>query len=362
MKDTLTDLRNRFLHFFYVHFYKRIFFCFDPENVHAACSRFGMLLGTNNLTRRISSFLFNYSNPALEQKIHGILFKNPIGLSAGFDKDGYLTKILPSVGFGFEEIGSITAEPCSGNPGTRMWRHPEKKSIRVYIGLKSEGAKKVAQRLQKTAFQFPIGISIAKTNSTKTCETKAGIADYAETFKSFLKIGDYFTINISCPNAFGGEPFTDPKKLESLLTELDKIPTQKPILLKLPPDLSEKQIDEILAVTKRHRVHGFVASNLTKQHSHGKGGMSGKFLEKKANALIATLYKKTQGGMLIIGSGGVFSAEDAYEKIRLGASLLELITGMIYEGPQVISEINRGLVQLLKKDGYKNIGEAVGKN
>ena len=181
-----------------------------------------------------------------------------------------------------------------------------------------------------------------------------------ETFKAFLEIGDYFTVNISCPNAFGGEPFTDPKKLDALLTELDKIYTKKPIFLKLPPDLSEKQIDSILTVTRQHRVHGFIASNLTKQHSYGKGGMSGKFVEKKANVLIAQLYKKTKGEMTIVGSGGVFSAEDAYEKIRLGASLIQLITGMIYEGPQVVSEINLGLVQLLKADGYTSISEAVG--
>lgn len=128
MKDSLIKIRNSVLHFLYSHFLKRFFFCFDPERVHTACSRAGTLFGKTALTRFISKLFFDYSNPVLEQNVHGIYFKNPIGLSAGFDKDGTLTDILPRVGFGFEEVGSITAKPCKGNPGKRLWRHPDKKS------------------------------------------------------------------------------------------------------------------------------------------------------------------------------------------------------------------------------------------
>ncbi len=360
MNSKIIKLRNRSIRFFYKKILKPIFFRMDPEFVHTQHIFIGRVLGSNPLTRGLIKALFDYSHPSLEQEILGIHFKNPIGLSAGFDKDAELTNIIPNVGFGFEEVGSITGESCEGNPKPRLWRHQEKQSLRVHLGLNNAGAEALSQKLKSKKFFFPIGTSIAKTNSEATCSDEAGIADYVKAFQAFSKIGDYFTVNLSCPNAFGGQPFTDPKKLDLLLTALDSIPTKKPIFLKISPDLPEKQIDEIIHVAQKHRVHGYIASNLTKQHSHGKGGLSGKALEKKANQLIATLYTRTKGQAIIIGSGGVFSAEDAYEKIRLGASLIQLITGMIYEGPQVISEINQGLVELLKKDGYKNIAEAVG--
>ena len=188
-----------------------------------------------------------------------------------------------------------------------------------------------------------------------------------------MDIGDYFTINISCPNAYGGEPFCGPLNLEALLFELDKIQIDKPIFIKLPPDLSEKELDEILEISKKHSVHGFVVSNLTKDPvnikidkeefknvSKGKGGISGKPVEDLSNKLIARIYRKENGKFIIIGVGGIFSAEDAYKKIKLGASLVQLITGMIFEGPQLIGQINEGLTRLLKKDGFKNISEAIG--
>ena len=190
-------------------------------------------------------------------------------------------------------------------------------------------------------------------------------------FKYFTQIGDYFTINISCPNTFGGQPFHDPASLNKLLNALDKIPTKKPVFIKFSPDLSSKEIDLILEICSNHRVHGFVLSNLTKKRTNQKiidnsvpdfGGLSGKVVEELTDNLIKYVYKRTQGKYIIIGCGGVFNAEDAYKKIKLGASLIQLITGMVYQGPQTISQINLGLVKLLKKDGYKNISEAIGAN
>ncbi|MFH0926668.1 MAG: quinone-dependent dihydroorotate dehydrogenase, partial [bacterium] len=161
-----------------------------------------------------------------------------------------------------------------------------------------------------------------------------------------------------CPNAFGGQPFSDPKKLDQLLTYIDQIYTKKPIFIKMPPDLTEKQVDGILEVVKKHKIAGFICSNLTKKDKNG--GLSGKSVEELANKQIKYIYQKTRSKYIIIGTGGIFSAEDAYRKIKLGASLVQLITGMIYEGPQLIGEINKGLVKLLKKDGYTNISQAVG--
>ncbi|MFA5820524.1 MAG: quinone-dependent dihydroorotate dehydrogenase [Candidatus Gracilibacteria bacterium] len=371
VKEFLIKVRNSISRFFYKNIFKRIVFHIDPERTHDGMTRIGRILGSNFITRGLTSFAFNYSHPALEQTILGINFQNPLGLSAGFDKDAHLTNILPNVGFGFEEIGSITGEPCEGNPKPRLWRLKKSQALVVYYGLKNDGALSISTRLKGETFRFPIGISIAKTNCRETVDTNAGIADYFKAYVAFQDIGDYYTINISCPNAFGGEPFTDKEKLEFLLTKIDTFPSKKPIFLKISPDLTESQLDDIIAVSQNHHISGFVCTNLNKDRSKiahkildkdlpSLGGISGKVVEDLSNKFISEVYKKTHGKMIVIGVGGIFSAADAYKKIRLGASLLQLITGMIFEGPQVISEINQGLVELLKKDGYNNISEAIG--
>lgn len=355
--------------FLYKNLLKPFFFLLDPETVHDKMTLTGQLLGSNFLTRGLTATLFSYSNPALEQNILGINFKNPVGLSAGFDKNALLTNILPSVGFGFAEVGTITGESCPGNPRPRLWRLKKSKGLVVYYGLKNDGCEEISARLRKQKFTIPIITSIGKTNNEETIETKAGVADYVKAYNRFIDIGHIFDINISCPNAFGGQPFSDPKKLDKLLMAIDRIPTKKPVFLKMPPDLTENELDGILKVVKKHKIAGFICTNLTKNRKNKKiiekevpekGGISGKVVEELANDLIAKIYKKTKGKYIIVGCGGVFSAEDAYKKIRLGASLVQLITGMIFEGPQVISEINQGLVKLLKKDGYKNVAQAVG--
>lgn len=369
MKDLIVRLRNSFIRLGYRLILKPIFFRMDPEDIHDFMVGQGVLLSKFGFTRFLTKVAFGYSHPLLEQEILGISFKNPIGLAAGFDKNAQLTQLLPMVGFGFEEVGSITGEPCAGNLKPRLWRLPESKSLVVHYGLKNDGAVAIAQRLRTQKFVFPVGTSVAKTNSPDTCETQAGIDDYVKAFKEFVDIGAYYTVNISCPNAFGGQPFTDPEKLEKLLKALDAIPTKKPVFVKFSPDVSEQNFDEILEIALRHRVHGFICTNLTKnrqnpkiidKHIPEKGGLSGKVVEDLSNKMIERLYKKTKGKYVIIGCGGVFSAEDAYKKIRLGANLIQMITGMIYQGPQTISDINMGLVRLLHKDGFKSIQEAVG--
>lgn len=368
MKNQLVKWRNRVSRFLYQAIFKRIAFRIDPETVHDAVVRFGAFLGSHRLTRKITAALFDYADPALEQIVSGIRFPNPVGLAAGFDKNAQLADILPAVGFGFAEVGSVTGEPCAGNPKPRLWRLKKSRALVVYYGLKNDGAAAVAGRLAGKKFARPIGISLAKTNSPATVEIKAGIADYLQAARACVAVGDYWTVNISCPNAFGGEPFTDPVKLDSLLTEVDKIRVPKPVFLKLSPDLAEEQVDALLGVVARHRVNGFVCTNLTKKRN-GKiidesaperGGISGRPVQASADRMIARIYQKTGGRYVIIGAGGIFSAEDAYKKIRLGASLVQLITGLIFEGPQLVSDINLGLVRLLKKDGYDSVGEAVG--
>ena len=355
----------------YRHIMKPIFFRCDPESVHDRMILLGKSLGGYSFLRKTAAFLYAYQSPALEQKILGIRFQNPVGLAAGFDKNAELIDILPSVGFGFGEIGSITGESCTGNPKPRLWRLPVSRGLVVNYGLKNDGCEAVASRLKERRFFIPIGTSIAKTNSPTTVDLEAGLADYKKAFVSLKDIGDYFTINISCPNAFGGEPFSDPDRLDALLSVLDPIPTSKPIFLKLAVDLSTDIVDALVRVADRHRVNGFVLANLTKDRQNpmldqeelkkvGKGGVSGRPTYDRSNQLIAHLYRTAGKRYIIIGVGGIFSAQDAYEKIKYGATLVQLITGMVFEGPQFIGEINRGLVELLRTDGFDHISRAIG--
>ncbi|MGE5297875.1 MAG: quinone-dependent dihydroorotate dehydrogenase [Acidobacteriaceae bacterium] len=347
---------------------KPLAFKLDAEYVHDRFTGVGKTLGKSKIGKNLTHWLFDYEHPALNQKILGIKFRNPVGLAAGFDKNGFLTDILPEVGFGFAELGSVTGEPCEGNPKPRLWRLKQSGSLVVYYGLKNDGCEAISKRLKGRQFKIPIGISIAKTNSPKTAERSAAIEDYVKAFSVFTDIADYLTVNISCPNAFGGQPFTDAESLDQLLARVDAIPYQKPIFLKLSPDLSDLQIDQIISVSEKHRVNGFICSNLTKNRNNplikesvpGMGGISGKALDRLSDELIRKVYQKSRGKFVIIGCGGIFTAEDAYRKIRLGSSLVQLITGMIFEGPQAIGNINRGLVRLLKRDGFANVSEAVG--
>lgn len=353
----------------YKYLFKPVAFSMDPEFVHDRVLNTGVLLGKTRAGRALTKKLFYYASPALEQTLLGIRFPNPIGLAAGFDKNAQLTDILPDVGFGFAELGSITGEPCAGNPGTRLWRLPQSQSLLVYYGLKNDGAEAIAKRLSNRTFRIPIGTSMAKTNNKETVSLEGGIADYAKAYECMANIGSYTTINISCPNTYGGQPFTDPARLDALLTRIDAIASPKPVFIKLSPDLDMSGVDALLDVITKHKVQGIICSNLTKNRNNSHiqetdvpntGGMSGKVVEELSNQLITHVYKRMGKQYIIVGCGGVFTAEDAYKKIRLGASLIQLITGMVYQGPQTIGEINRGLVTLLARDGYKNISQAVG--
>ena len=372
MKNFLFTIKSCFFRFSYKYFLKEIFFLQDPENVHDRMVKIGSFLGKFSLLRFKIRLMFYYEDPSLKQKICGLDFQNPIGLAAGFDKDARLTQILPEVGFGFEEVGSITGEPCAGNPRPWIWRLVKSRSLVINYGLKNEGCEKISQRLRGTKFKFPVGISIAKTNSPETVDEIKGIQDYKKVYDVFenAKVGQYFTVNISCPNAFGGEPFSDPQKLDKLLSALSKYGWSRPVFIKMPSELTENELDALVLVARQYKVSGFISTNLAKKRDFSKikekdvpakGGLSGKLVEDLSNKQIAYLYEKYGKEFVIIGCGGVFSAEDAYRKIKLGASLIQLITGMIFEGPQLIGEINAGLVKLLKQDGYKNISEAVGK-
>ncbi len=354
---------------FYTKILKPIAFQIDPEEIHNLALKLGSILGKFWISRTIISALYNYSNKRLETKVLGINFKNPLGLAAGFDKNAKITDILPSVGFGFMEVGSITALKCEGNPKPRLWRLPKDNSIAVYFGLANDGAEAISKKLKNKSFEIPLAISIAKTNDSKI-KGDASVEDYYKSYLLTKDIADFIVLNISCPNTGDGCSFENPLLLDKLLKRINN--KNKITFLKISSALERKQVDQIIKVVDKYKISGFIISNLNKSKSNlksskeeldkVKGGLSGEPVREPSNKLIKYIYKKTKGGYIIIGLGGIFTAEDAYEKIKNGASLVQLITGMIYKGPGVIKEINKGLVRLLEADGYSNISKAVGMN
>jgi dihydroorotate dehydrogenase len=361
----ISEIRTKAFGASYRYLLKPILFQFDPELMHNVFISIGKVLGNYRVTKKLTNLMFNYQDKMLQQDILGVRFRNPIGLAAGFDKNAEIISIMEDVGFGFSEVGSITKKSSKGNPGNRMKRLIEKESLWIHFGLNNKGADKTYDDLSGKRFKIPYGLSIAKTNCEETCNPEVGLGDYIYSVKKFANLGQFLTINISCPNAFGGQSFAEPKLFEKLMREIYKLKLKKPVFIKISPDLTKDNIDKIIKTGKKYGVSGFVCTNLTKQHAIGKGGLSGKAVQSLSDKIIAYVYKNTRNWTkkpIIIGVGGIFTAEDAYRKIKLGASLLQMITGMIYEGPAIIGEINQGLVRLLKKDGFRNIGEAIGKS
>ena len=378
--STLIGIRNWFM---WAGFQavRPLIFLMEPEQAHYSLKRVGVFLGKFWITRKLTSLLMNYKHKSLNITVDGIDYKNPVGLSAGFDKDGELTKIYPEMGFGLAELGSFTGEICPGNPGKRLFRMIKSKAIVVWYGLNNEGSETISKRLAGEDFgDLRVGINAANSNLTPEFVLKDSIADYIKTMKLFKDIGDYYDVNISCPNTQDGEPFVDKKNLDKLLTTINKEIrpiSDKPIYVKLAADMTLDEINIIVDACVEHGMDGVVCTNLAKPQFNsehrpeeyptvdgrlpkGKGAMSGLPLQRISTNVVRHVYRRTRGKLTIIGVGGIFTAKDAYEKITSGASLLHMITTMIFDGPQNINEINRGLVKLLKKDGFDSIEQAVG--
>lgn len=365
--------------FGYVHIAKPILFWQQPDKVHDRLLKLGSRMQRFGLVRWLVRTFWSYNNTDyLQQNVQGITFKNPVGLSAGFDKNFQLPPLMKSVGFGFMEGGSITLHECAGNPKPWFYRLPKTKSLVVNAGLANQGVDAISERLQaysgKGLSDFPLNISIAKTNSPDVCDDDEAIADYAGTLIKLRDkdLGSMYTLNISCPNTYGGEPFTTPERLERLLAAVDEVKAKKPVFIKMPSNLPWSEFKVLVDVAVKHNIAGLTISNLAKDRGQAnimdplpddvKGNLSGLPTKELSNELIRQTYALYGDRFTIIGVGGIFNAEDAYEKIKYGATMVELITGMIFDGPQIVGQINRGLVELLKKDGYTHISQAIGVN
>lgn len=312
------------------------------------------------LGRGFLSSLFSYEHSLLGQKIGKLYFPNPIGLAAGFDKNAELTGLMSAFGFGFLEIGSVTANPSQGNPKPRSFRLPSDEALINRMGLNNDGAEAVAHRLKSKRIQLPLGINIAKTHDPQILGSKA-IDDYCFSFEKLQSQADYITINVSCPNTEEGKTFEDPTSLRELLSALIPLRTnsEMPVFVKLSVDLSDKEIEHLSKICLDLGADGFVISNTSSGRlglkssekviqSIGKGGLSGKPIQKRSTELISIVRKFVGPNIPIIGVGGVDSTESALEKIIAGANLIQLYTGLVYRGPSVIKGIKKELVRRME--------------
>lgn len=330
--------------------------------------------------------LFRFEDAALYRQVWGLDFKSPVGLAAGFDKNAELVRFWKALGFGFAEVGSVTTQPAMGNPQPRAFRLAEDRALVNRLGLGNEGADAVAGRLDDAGTRSaPLGVNIAKTPaSARGGEALTGddaVEDYRKSFHRLAPHADYVTLNVSCPNTPGGGTFEEPDALDALLeaifAERERMYLgDLPVLVKLSPPESERLVydsalDDVVAVARAHGVDGFVAANTASDRAGlsasperldevGEGGLSGPPVAERSTALVRYLYRLTDGDLPIIGVGGVDSAQAAYEKIRAGASLVQLYTGLVYEGPGLVKNIKQGLAERLAEDGFGSIAAAVG--
>lgn len=301
----------------------------------------------------------------------GLSFPNPVGLAAGFDKNGVAAGALAALGFGFIEVGTVTNEAQPGNPKPRIFRLPGDRALINRLGFNNAGAGAVAANLQHHRPNAVLGINIGKSRSVAVDEA---IPDYLASFEKIFPVADYIAINVSSPNTPNLRELQRPEMLKDLLTALQKRNQglggqPKPLLVKIAPDLSNSEIESIIDVAIQTKVDGIIATNTTIQRepllttdlsSIGEGGLSGAPLRARSNEVISTIYRMTKARLPIIGVGGVFTAEDAWEKICAGASLIQLYTGFVYEGPSIARSINRGLAAIVKREGFNSLDDAIG--
>ena len=320
---------------------------------------------------------FCVHDPRLQQTLWGLTFENPVGLAAGCDKNGIAAAIWSHLGFGLAELGAVTLHPQSGNPRPRLFRLPLDKAVLNRLGANNQGAERIAQTLgeiwQCNPRTIPIGINLC--NSKITPLDKAA-KDYVESFRHLENKADYFVVNVSSPNTPGLRALQEEKQLNSILRELQQAnEQQKPLFVKIAPDLDWEAIITIIELAKTHKLAGIVATNTTVKREglttdvvpetgneiqEEAGGISGVPIRDISTEIIRFIYQKTQGKLPIIGVGGIFTTEDAWDKITAGASLLQLYTGWIYEGPWIVPQILTGLGKKLEQEGLLHVSQAVG--
>lgn len=355
---------------------KPLFFRLDPEKAHhlvvGGLERSSLLPGAEAAMRGMYGVK---ETPDLAVDVFGLHFPTPVGLAAGLDKNGQAVRGFSSIGFGFMEVGTVTPKGQPGNELPRLFRLPSDEALINRMGFNNEGAEAMARRLSLLKERrIPVAVNIGKNKVTPNEEAHG---DYKACIQELFPYGDFFVVNISSPNTPDLRSLQHGSELSSLLDAVMSEMShqaqihgkQKAVLVKIAPDVSDGELEYMVDTIYRSGVSGIIATNTTLSRtglSHGNaietGGLSGKPLRERSTEIISRIYKQTSGSLPIIGSGGIFTAKDAYEKIRAGATLVEIYTALIYEGPEVNRRLHAGLRELLKRDGYAHITEAVGAN
>jgi dihydroorotate dehydrogenase len=362
---------------FYRSILRPLLFRLPPERAHElALETLAVALGTRR-ARRIATRRFGRT-PFGELHRFGLTFSNPVGLAAGFDKNGSAARYLAALGFGFIEVGTVTHQPQPGNPLPRLFRLPMDRALINRQGFNNKGAAALAEQFAVQRPDCPLGINIGKSRAVAL---EDAIADYLGSFELVHASADYLVVNVSSPNTPNLRELQRPEALADLLLALQRRNRELagkhtrrqpvPLLVKIAPDLSEQELESIVEIAERADVSGIIATNTTTSRSGlltasenvaacGEGGLSGAPLRTRSTEVIASLYRLTRGRMTIIGVGGIFTAEDAWEKISAGASLVQLYTGLIYQGIGIARDINDGLAEILHRQGIRSLDEAIG--
>ena len=336
---------------------KPFLFLFDPEKVHHFV--FSLIKLGATIPGKLWSWrlMFKVTDPRLKRTVFGLEFDNPVGLAAGFDKDAKLFNELSAFGFGFIEIGTLTPVGQAGNPKPRLFRLPKDNSLINRMGFNNDGVENAVKRLKKRKTSIIIGGNIGKNKLTPN---EKAVDDYEITFNSLFDVVDYFVVNVSSPNTPGLRELQEKEPLTNLLNHLQKLNSsksnRKPILLKIAPDLTNDQLDDIIEIILVTKLDGLIATNTTIDRSSlktpseivetiGAGGLSGQAVKKRSTEVISYIAKKSNNAFPIIGVGGIHSAEDAIEKLEAGAALVQIYTGFVYEGPALIKRINKKILQ-----------------
>lgn len=363
---------------FYKSLIRPLLFRKDPEISHEAVLH--MLARNEWLYDTIEDF-YKVEDQRLRVKLGPLTLANPVGLAGGFDKNALAPKMISAFGFGFMEVGAITAQAQPGNPKPRLYRLPEDDALINRLGFNNEGAEAIAIRLDRLRARggrpkIPLGMNIGRT---KIVETKDAVADFLSCFEKLFPHGDFFTLNVSSPNTPNLRDLQEKSLLRELLSAVQQRNIQlaarakvepKAVFVKIAPDMEFAQVDEIVDVVDQVKLAGIVATNATAFKREGlkspngpePGGLSGRPITAMVTKFISHIYRNTRGRVPIIGVGGIFDGYDAYEKIKAGADAVQIYTGWIYEGPGAVKRINKGLLRLLERDGLKQISEAVGRD
>ncbi len=356
-----------------------LLFALPPERAHHTAMALLKGLAAVPPLRWMLQRTFSAQSPDLERRYMGLTFPNPVGLAAGFDKDGRHLEALACLGFGFLEVGTVTPRPQPGNPHPRLFRLSADRALINRMGFNNDGAQALAQRLRRWREQAHAGprpVIGANIGKNKDTPNEQAADDYLECFHTLAPWADYFAVNVSSPNTPGLRKLQDREPLERLIGEISQRNQElsdnpKPLLLKIAPDLTNEQIDEIAEIALASGLAGVIATNTTisrdglqtspeKVESFGAGGISGGPLSGRGSQVVRRLYATLQGKLPIIGVGGVMQPADAWEMITSGASLVQVYTGFVYGGPGFAKRINRYLLQRLETAGMKSISEAVG--